>query len=103
MDYTNLTDRELDRLVAEKVIGGDNSIGNTHRDGSPCDCMPCYSSDIGAAWEIIRLCQSYKIGEPSNEGNAFAILQISGRTAMATASTAPRAICLAALTVMEKE
>jgi hypothetical protein len=102
MDYTNLTDRELDRLVAEKVIGGDNSIGNTHPDGSPCDCMPCYSSDIGAAWEIIALCQSYKIGNPSNEGNTFAILQMNGKSALMLADTAPRAICLAALLVTEK-
>lgn len=114
MDYTQLTDRELDALIAEKVMGWRRT---THWSGStPISCLvhptdgsvlpddfPHYSTNIGAAWQVIALCQSYKVGNPSNEGNTFASLQIKGRSAFMLAPTAPRAICLAALTVMEEE
>jgi hypothetical protein len=106
--------RELDALVAEKVMKlhlaewadeGDwwvtsdphNPAGNYEDQATFWTQLPCYSTDIGAAWGVVE--------SPACEGgHKFQLVQehgvwtavISG-IAEADADTAPLAICLAAL------
>lgn len=76
--------RELDALVAEKVMGGE---------------LRPYSTDISAAWEVV---EKYKWAEPelrySDEQHCwvFSLHKASGYP-NECGDTAPHAICLAAL------
>lgn len=94
-----MTDRELDALVAEKVMGKKWSGARWGR-----GALPHYSTDIAAAWQVVEKLQAdgfallldgnlheqwtaaFTKGEPDGTGNEFR-----------TASTAPMAISLAAL------
>lgn len=115
--------RELDALVAEKVMGfelkqpkGVRWLENTYvyaindyRDDGPVyviDC-PCYSTDIAAAWEVVK----YFSNKPFNiwistcgilnAPHFQAILQSKdGRGGNCIGTTVPHAICLAALTAV---
>lgn len=95
-----MTDRELDALVAEKVIGRTFPSGTIV--GDPvAKCVPHYSTDISAAWQVVE--------EMRDNGWNFVIgvfekgaaaLFCRGAAAMADATyvdIASRAICLAAL------
>lgn len=115
-----MTGRELDALVAEKVMGGANhcwfkcpSCGSIHfgtnfhngkrtcHDGCggefhPADAIPEFSRDISSAWEVVEKMASGGFG-------AFSLFErregwragwVAGG---ADADTVPRAICLAAL------
>lgn len=122
--------RELDALVAEKVMGFkkvqhfDREV--THE--SPEGCLiyadflpapeamkiPSYSTDIAAAWEIVEKlpllielqspgapCNDNEYENNSNEWKAEARATIHDRSVFARAATAPHVICLAALKVIE--
>ncbi len=82
---------EIDMLMAREVIGWNDSYFKLTA------TAPRHSSDIALAWKILAKCQTYKVGTPSNKGDVFAIVQIRGVSALATADTAPLAICRAAL------
>ncbi len=91
--------KELDRLVAEKVMDYYKNFDNIL---SP----PKYSTDIAAAWEVVE-----KLAEDTHGGFALNQLRFPHRQGIrgyltsfygethveATADTAPHAICLAAL------
>lgn len=104
--------RELDALVAEKVMGCTLKAGGDPRTDDPwlCGCedeahredneydvrtyIKPYSSSIAAAWEVMDILKdgfatSYYTAE---EGWTFVF-----RGQAATAGTAPLAICMAAL------
>lgn len=106
--------RELDALVAEKVMGerrlsrnvdvGDGREFRWKIHGELLENPPAYSTDIAAAWEVVE-----KLGKRFNvfvdyptSGNVHANTGIMcddfghGHTC-ADAATAPHAICLAAL------
>ena len=110
--------RELDALVAEKVMGFDTSQLKTMPiacpDGRPGCCvvhydtffangssLPPYSTSIAAAWEIVEK----RVSEAKSTDNDFALVwepeqntwcaQFDGIQAFA--DTAPLAICRAAL------
>lgn len=108
---TELSDREIDALVAEKVMGwtmgeiDSATEGLWLKDGHPTkwdryDWQPAIN--IGCAWEVV---------EKLKDGN-YAYIRwvrsmvlyecvfnatIENEKVIATAKTAPRAICLAAL------
>jgi len=107
-----MTPRELDALVAEKVMG----VEVSQPDGSSSgylhirewgEELPRYSSDIAAAWSVVEKLR----GE---EGFAIDLTSVGSPTSwdwnvhiehptdeagywLGTAKEAPRAICLAAL------
>lgn len=99
--------RELDSLIAEKVMGlgpgwaksGDNEVSNAK--------LPLYSTDMAAAWEVaeklklsvIKATVGWWSGEISSP--VFAPDDVvDERLHGVTASTAPFAICMAALEKM---
>lgn len=102
--------RELDALVAEKVMGeqvrGTWIIDGVRPDGIPNRQCPVehYSSDIAAAWEVVeKLDGEWKLqgheglgweaGFDSSTGGMDAVIV----SVEAMADTAPLAICVAAL------
>ena len=93
-----MTNREIDALVAKHVIGWDMVAGCFARGGHLC---PEYSTDIKAAWEVVkklRLEDIYMKMEEFSPGwrveFAYSDENILG---MANRTTAPMAICKAAL------
>jgi hypothetical protein len=119
---------DLDALVAEKVMGWENNkegptffgaradqIWADSGDWKVIDC-PCYSTDIAAAWEVIEHLQSRgysfsliwdahetsKVFYISNYYNGLPCRGWKNREDFEIVEdSAPLAICLAALKVME--
>jgi hypothetical protein len=107
------TGRELDALVAEKVMGWrDVSDGY----GTPPEAtlweaihiIPHYSTDIAAAWQVVERMRdqgwtshytdlSLDSREPWHSWHFTGTTPPNGPTLSAQASTVPHAICLAAL------
>ncbi len=102
-----MTDRELDALVAKKVMGLDVGGGCSH-EFDVCLCFPGYSTNIDAAWMVVE-----KITGNGSSGN-FDIVgpgeinkwcvhfyvhkgAVSYPSGSVIDVSAPRAICLAAL------
>lgn len=103
--------RELDALVAEKVMGmkvyrrvGEDGPNPQYKEIEkvPEHCAviyPPYSTDISAAWEVLLLdkfcCWAMK---HDHESKLFSVeIEFNGNRYFAQADTAPHAICLAAL------
>ena len=107
--------RELDALIAEKVMGltrHDESyvaegVGKVlrfvWRDGcgtcvySGDMFLPHYSTDIAAAWEVVEKADLWSLYGSIGDGPYRACIQFGDREGLMTADTAPLAICLAAL------
>jgi hypothetical protein len=114
MQSVKITLRDIDRLIAERVMGWTNlsvtgSRFGTTPDGKPHRIIPQYSTEISAAWEIVEKLRlsGYQGGlewakpEPGYEC-AFGSLPFPlDEKQFSWAETAPLAICLAALKVME--
>ena len=89
--------RELDTLVAEKVMGLNVDRSMMHNGPSYFD-PPAYSTDIAAAWLVVEKLREthdvelrgYQPYEPNN-------WQVVVDSEFYTEGTAPHAICLAAL------
>ena len=120
--------RELDALVAEKVMGWQDAraffpwpesgvmldnyammppYGGAIRDIAH---VPCYSTDIAAAWEVVEKLDGggerktfwWTITSPGDDTMYSArIVEGSVEIAYAIAPAAPEAICLAALKVVK--
>jgi len=106
--------RELDALIAEKVMGLD-VIWDTDEPVTPiynCNCalggeykkhthykaIPCYSTNIAAAWGVLEQFTSVQCLEKDAEGWYCGIWDVDSMTMVhALRKTAPHAICLAAL------
>lgn len=103
--------RELDALVAEKVMGWKRELTPSgclwfSFSGHPLanaikgpDCPP-YSIDIAAAWEMIPHLPQLQLwynGPNAAEKWHCVVYPKDGRSKGAVADTAPLAICLAAL------
>ena len=108
---------ELDQLVAEKVMGWNRFIYPflfwTDADRVMRDQIPVYSTNISAAWEIVKKLASgnwtmhleWK-GADRNYANTAEVGFSSLKEpylAHSTADTAPLAICRAALKAMEEK
>lgn len=95
--------RELDALIAEKVMGFDPNSTDSLRTllyhSYPGGHFPCYSTNIACAWEVVE--------KMSPRDDKFEISKYKNGLYEATfryfeaewseAETAPHAICLAAL------
>lgn len=110
--------RELDALIAEKVMGWrfmsrpvepllpplvDGAIRAEDlrwRDSGGFFVVPPYSTDIAAAWELLNKIHPYALSI-GYQDNCW--LVSASRKLLATADTAPLAICLAALKAVEGE
>lgn len=64
-------------------------------------CLPKYSSDIAAAWEVVKaMAEPYEVRlEMCAEGWLFTIQDGTGTEWWGQAETAPEAICMAALKI----
>jgi len=113
MQTVKLTPREIDRLIAERVMGWTNlsMIGNrfgTTPEGKTHRIVPQYSTDVSAAWEVVeKLRQSgyqgginWAISELGYECAFVEALHSPDERQTSRAETAPLAICLAALKVI---
>lgn len=100
--------RELDALVAEKVIGKKHNQPGTM--GGDLDelygmAAPHYSTDIAAAWEVVEKMRELGWGssimsylpEPELEAHCRAEFRSKRGEYRALSKEAPAAICLAAL------
>ncbi|MBP1999738.1 hypothetical protein J2Z69_000757 [Paenibacillus shirakamiensis] len=104
--------RELNRLVALKVMGYEQSrfqVGYV-RKGAYATYPKHYSSDISAAWEVVERFPIVNLSRIEIfEGNYHHAVEIyadseTNEPSMVEAHTAPEAICKAALlAVMDKE
>jgi len=90
--------RELDTLVAEKVMG----LNHDKLDGYPA----YYSTDIAAAWEVVeKLIPDCFLTLQWIEGwevSHFEPGPYGGHMHLAHGDSAPHAICLAALKALEE-
>jgi hypothetical protein len=90
--------RELDALVAEKVMGRDMTrpAGFKHPIG-----MPHYSTDIAAAWEVVERLRAagHWFDLRDIRGNGY--WASFGQEMSAEGKTASLAICLAALKALD--
>lgn len=113
--------RELDALVAEKVMGwvkisfvGEETAGgrkgfglNPKHHRGPRTCIPAYSTDIAEAWAVLekfpdvqRLEKRWPGEEPPGW---WCEVGVDNGSSSAIADTAPLAICLAALEAVGSE
>jgi hypothetical protein len=99
--------RELDALIAEKVMGFDIVPGpgelGIKVNITECRRIPPYSKNIAAAWEVVKSFGGrFEFSLEEDQGElmpwiaSFSRLDASDM-ASAEAETAPHAICLAAL------
>ena len=98
--------REMDLLVAIRLMGEDASLLKVNREDSYFENhLPRYSTDIAAAWEVVEKMQSFDLEmEYPGEWRASAMLAGSDWGQTISDQTAPLAICRAALlAVMEAE
>lgn len=99
--------RELDALIAEKVMGLSLQEEDAHENWIPIEPEP-YSTDITVAWEVVK----YFSNKPFNiwistcgllnAPHFQAVLQSKdGRGGNCIGTTVPHAICLAALKAID--
>lgn len=103
--------RELDVLVAEKVMGladarVEGTLGAvydfTGAQGMPRKHVPCYSTEIAAAWEVVEklAMKGRKVEVVAYQSKIGSDIQANFRVTIGTIEEygpAPHAICLAAL------
>ncbi len=90
--------RELDALVAEKVMGQyfRNEWYKLYN-----DTIPCYSTDISAAWKVVEKIKKEFVGISDPLNCNIWECSFTFKTS-ALGETAPLAICRAALLAMEE-
>lgn len=107
--------RELDALVAEKVMGldvnrtGPETMWFARPMGGNWDDLKDYSTDIAAAWEVVEAVKARKIDQGwfdlgfanGSWGATFRTGAYYEPIEHVRAPTAPHAICLAALKAVE--
>ncbi|SDY98057.1 BC1872 family protein [Hymenobacter psychrophilus] len=107
--------REMDGLIAHMVIGAQTQVIESdwrydsqhmeRRPDRPWEHMPYYSTEIGAAWDVVerldktaQLCDVTRINGGATYLHHCEVWNTSGEPYhRATADTAPLAICRAAL------
>lgn len=94
--------RELDALVAEKVMGWssakiESADFYTDEAGATRHDIPSYSADFNAAGEVVdKVNREFRLSNKRNEGGWWAYFNDESYFA-SKGDTAPHAICLAAL------
>ena len=118
--------RELDTLVAEKVMGWEATADGLYwdarqkrtrlvlgsaiakkREEMGIENGPGFvfapSTDIAAAWEVVEKADLWSLYGSIGDGPYRACIQFEDREGLMTADTAPLAICLAALKAVSQE
>lgn len=104
--------RELDALIAEKVMGWERLEKILHPPGpyemnAWGNMIPHYSTDIDAAWEVVEKMHSMRLQTSiitTEKGVSVTIDEFYCHSPDETiAETAPHAICLAALKALGEE
>lgn len=108
--------RELDKLIAERVMGLDVSNPSSpmscdvcHKDYYFEDSIKPYSTDIAAAWEVVEKLIQQEIYFEFRSDYAYSVSGYDGHNAMrmsncdASGESFPHAICLAALKAIAPE
>lgn len=118
--------RELDTLVAEKVMGWEATADGLYwdarqkrtrlvlgsaiakkREEMGIENGPGFvfapSTDIAAAWEVVEKADLWSLYGSIGDGPYRACIQFEDREGLMTADTAPLAICLAALKAVNQE
>lgn len=89
--------RDLDRLIAEKVMGVEMGTLRPNQFSMSATSEPKpYSTDIAAAWEVLEKLSKNEVFTITNMNYAGDVFCSIG-DGEAQAPTAPHAICLAAL------
>src|SRR3990172_1503330 len=95
---------ELDALVAEKVMGYDPScfVADGKLLDAECEEVPCFSTDISSAWEVVEKLAGYNIATMRICYRSISEAEVecfpeNAREFTIYADTAPLAICKAAL------
>jgi len=113
MQTINCAPREIDRLIAEQVMGWTNlSVAGTRfgttPEGKSHSIVPQYSTDLSAAWEVVEKLRqvgyqggiNWSDSEPEYEC-AFGSSNVPPHERQSCrAETASLAICLAALQIV---
>lgn len=115
-DFTTMaTGRELDALVAEKVMGCGGGEYGENCQRTDCSHVRDYSTSIAAAWEVVARLERVPIGLSSRMGDSWRLVKTfhgpmrldvmtpGGIVEGPEADTAPLAICRAALKAVQKE
>jgi hypothetical protein len=92
--------RELDALVAEKVMGADVVVrdGRAYINGNPYDRLPNYSTDIAHAWQIVERMADWRVVIERVPSGEWEVMFDTRRVfENVKADTLPLAICRAAL------
>lgn len=97
--------KELDALIAEKVMGWivphrDSLLDPDDLDG-PHYQLPNYSADIALAFKVLEKFESWSMKGNREDDQVVAAVQFEENKFYAKAETAPHAICLAALKAIE--
>ena len=118
--------RELDALIAEKVMGWEATADGLYwdarqkrtrlvlgsaiakkREEMGIENGPGFvfapSTDIAAAWEVVEKADLWSLYGSIGDGPYRACIQFEDREGLMTADTAPLAICLAALKAVSQE
>lgn len=105
--------RELDVLVAEKVMGLRVTTFSGYDIATSCvivdandtitDRVPHYSTEIAAAWQVVELFGVRHSLSLYQVGRWYCNFLVGGKRLEACAPTAPHAICLAALRAVGEE
>ena len=118
--------RELDTLVAEKVMGWEATADGLYwdarqkrtrlvlgsaiakkREEMGIENGPGFvfapSTDIAAAWEVVEKADLWSLYGSIGDGPYRACIQFEDREGLMTADTAPLAICIAALKAVSQE
>ena len=118
--------RELDALVAEKVMGWEATADGLYwdarqkrtrlvlgsaiakkREEMGIENGPGFvfapSTDIATAWEVVEKADLWSLYGSIGDGPYRACIQFEDREGLMTADTAPLAICLAALKAVSQE
>jgi len=118
--------RELDALIAEKVMGWEATADGLYwdarqkrtrlvlgsaiakkREEMGIENGPGFvfapSTDIAAAWEVVEKADLWSLYGSIGDGPYRACIQFEDREGLMTADTAPLAICIAALKAVSQE
>lgn len=91
--------REMDRLIGEHIFGYKNilNVADYWFIDDLNTSLPHYSTDIAAAWEVLRHLKGYHIELVRHRGVWTAALDDGKRSFVVRANSAPEAICKVAL------
>lgn len=110
MKYEELTDRELDALVAEKVFSGkraDDGFWEWPDSQFASYETPKYTNSLNLVFEVIEAMRKRDMlvkitADPENANDWVVVMSDDERTFCGWGNSLPRAICFAALSALDE-